>query len=90
MLPSETMRTVSDPAAYLLLQFLAWIDDRPRGYAETMEAWRTSCPRLPVWEDATAGRLVRLAVGDAATGGDTRVLLTDAGRALLARRPPAP
>lgn len=74
-----------DPAAYLLLQFLAWIADRPRGYTETMEAWRTSCPRLPVWEDATAGHLVRLEAGDAATGGDTRVLLTEAGQALLAR-----
>ncbi|TPG58064.1 hypothetical protein EAH89_08845 [Roseomonas nepalensis] len=70
-----------DPAAYLLEQFLAWVADRPRGYAETMEAWRTSCPRLPVWEEATAGRLVRLGEDRA---GSTVVLLTEAGRERLA------
>lgn len=37
----------------LILDLLAWIGDEPRPYAEVMEAWRTSCPRLPVWEDAT-------------------------------------
>jgi len=31
---------------------LEWIGAAPRSYAETLEAWRTSCPRLPVWEDA--------------------------------------
>jgi hypothetical protein len=41
-----------------LLQFLAWVDAQPRTYAQTMEAWRTSCPRLSTWEDATAGGLV--------------------------------
>jgi len=29
-----------------------WIAMRPRPYSEVMDAWRTSCPRLPVWEDA--------------------------------------
>ncbi|MCA9291341.1 MAG: hypothetical protein KDA25_09435 [Phycisphaerales bacterium] len=36
----------------LLVDLLAWIAARPRTYAETMDAWRTSCPRLPVWEEA--------------------------------------
>ena len=27
-------------------QFLAWVADRPRTYAEAMEAWRSTCPRL--------------------------------------------
>jgi hypothetical protein len=36
----------------LILDLLAWIGDEPRPYAEVMEAWRTSCPRLPVWEEA--------------------------------------
>ena len=74
-----------DPSALLLLQFLAWVADRPRGYAETMAAWRTSCPRLQVWEDATDGGLV--ALGPAASGstqGEARVVLTAAGRAMLA------
>ena len=57
------------------LQLLDWIDEEPRGYAETVERWRTSCPRLAVWEDALADGLVRV---------DGRaVLLTDAGRELL-------
>ena len=87
MVQSATQEGRNDSAAHLLLQFLAWVADRPRGYRETMEAWRTSCPRLPVWEDATAGRLVRLEAGDATTGGETRVLLTEAGRDLLAGLP---
>ena len=36
----------------LLLDLLEWIGDGARPYAEVIEAWRTSCPRLPVWEDA--------------------------------------
>ena len=42
----------------LILDLLAWIGDEPRTYAEVMEAWRTSCPRLPVWEEATDRGLV--------------------------------
>jgi len=36
----------------LILDLLEWVGRYPRPYAEVMEAWRTSCPRLPVWEDA--------------------------------------
>ena len=36
----------------LIVDFLAWLADGPRPYGEVMEAWRTSCPRLTVWEDA--------------------------------------
>jgi len=74
-------------AAGLLLQFLAWVAARPaarpRTYAEAMDAWRTSCPRLSVWEDAVADGLVRVAAGDAATQGERAVLLTEAGAAAL-------
>ena len=42
----------------LILDLLAWIGDEPRPYAEVMEAWRTSCPRLPVWEEARERGLV--------------------------------
>jgi hypothetical protein len=44
---------VSDTVDNLILDLLQWIGPGERPYAETMEAWRTSCPRLPVWEDAT-------------------------------------
>lgn len=37
----------------LILDFLEWLGPEPRPYAEVMDAWRTSCPRLTVWEDAT-------------------------------------
>jgi len=36
----------------LVLDFLEWIAIGPRPHREVMEAWRTSCPRLTVWEDA--------------------------------------
>jgi hypothetical protein len=36
----------------LVLDLLEWLGPDPRPYTEVLEAWRTSCPRLPVWEDA--------------------------------------
>jgi hypothetical protein len=47
----------------LTLQMLEWIGERPRSYAETLEAWKTSCPRLTIWEDAVADELVRVERG---------------------------
>jgi D-3-phosphoglycerate dehydrogenase len=41
-----------DPVDALILDLLEWIGTRPRAYAEVIDAWRTSCPRLPVWEEA--------------------------------------
>jgi hypothetical protein len=43
---------VSDDLDALVLDLLEWIGPISRPYGEVMEAWRTSCPRLPVWEDA--------------------------------------
>jgi hypothetical protein len=42
----------ADILAPLILDFLTWLAAEPRTYAEVMDAWRTSCPRLTVWEDA--------------------------------------
>jgi hypothetical protein len=36
----------------LILDLLEWLGSSPRPYSEVLDAWRTSCPRLPVWEDA--------------------------------------
>ena len=55
-----------------------WITERPRTYSETIDAWKSSCPRLTVWEDAVSDRLVRVERG--------RVRLTGAGTELLAQR----
>lgn len=43
---------MSDPIDSLVLDLLEWIGQAGRPYGEVMEAWRTSCPRLSVWEDA--------------------------------------
>ena len=57
------------------LELLAWLGVRERSYAETMEAWRSHCPRLMVWEDALADRLVAVQ--------GRRVVVTTAGQVLL-------
>ena len=41
-----------DPVDVLVLDLLEWIGPDSKPYREVMEAWRTSCPRLPVWEEA--------------------------------------
>lgn len=43
---------MSETVDSLILDLLEWMGPNPRPYAEVLEAWRTSCPRLPVWEDA--------------------------------------
>lgn len=42
----------------LVLDLLQWLAVRDRSYDEVMDAWRTSCPRLPVWEEANDRGLV--------------------------------
>lgn len=71
----------------LTLQLLSWIWDRPRTYGETMEAWRTTCPRMTIWEDAVSKGLV--AVEEAGSMRDARVIVTGAGCEFLRihRRP---
>jgi D-3-phosphoglycerate dehydrogenase len=61
----------------LILDLVEWIEKAPRPYEEVMQVWRTSCPRLPVWEDAVdEGYVVR---GRAADGRPI-VSITEAGR----------
>jgi D-3-phosphoglycerate dehydrogenase / 2-oxoglutarate reductase len=43
---------VDDNLNDLVLDLLEWLGGHPRPYAEVLDAWRTSCPRLPVWEEA--------------------------------------
>lgn len=71
----------SNPSSGLLTQMLAWIAARPRTYSETMDAWRTSCPRLSVWEDALAEGLVQ--VEGAGAQGEAAVRLSPEGEARL-------
>ena len=81
---TATMRTL-DPAAGLLVQFLAWVAARPRSYGETMDAWRTSCPRISVWEDALGDGLVQVDGDRVGAQSEARVSLTPAGNDHLAR-----
>lgn len=66
----------------IMIQFLQWVADRPRRRADVLDAWQSSCPRFPVWEDARAEGLVRQRGGDQ---GENRVELTARGRRALAR-----
>jgi hypothetical protein len=56
---ADTVAASLDP---LILDLVEWCAREPRTYAEVLDAWRTSCPRLTVWEDATErGLLARAA-----------------------------
>ena len=69
----------------LVLDLVEWIAAGPRTYAEVMDAWRTSCPRLQIWEDATDLGLVR---SERRAESQAIVSVTPAGRAFLeAERP---
>lgn len=64
-------------ATFLVLQFLRWVEERPRRHADLAEAWQSTCPLNSAWEDAMAEGLV--------TYGETGALaLTGHGKALLA------
>jgi len=63
----------------LTRQMLEWIAVRPRDYREIMETWRTSCPRLSIWEDACIDGLIDHEQG---TG---KVVLSASGREFLNR-----
>ena len=49
---------MSDPNAALTLQLLEWIASDRRTYADVIDAWRTTCPRLSIWEDACMDGLI--------------------------------
>ena len=70
---------MSDTANELTVQLLTWLASEPRAYAEAMDAWRTSCPRLSVWEDAIADGLVQIV----RAANESRVTMTVRGTAVL-------
>jgi len=77
---------MSDVIEALILDLLEWVASGEITYHEVMDAWRTSCPRLPVWEDANDRGLVTRSVAN----GKCIVTITPSGAALLAqKRPPA-
>jgi hypothetical protein len=70
------------PITALTEQLLIWVSGAPRTYGEAMEAWRTSCPRMTIWEDAVSDELVRVERGGSMK--EARVVLTPRGQAALA------
>jgi hypothetical protein len=62
----------------LTQQMLHWIAQGTHSYAEVLDTWKSSCPRLTIWEDACADGLV-----DAAPGMSGVVSLTEKGKRFL-------
>jgi D-3-phosphoglycerate dehydrogenase len=75
---------MTDIVENLILDLLEWVGRKERTYHETMDAWRTSCPRLPVWEDASGRGLVETARVE----GRSIVRVTPAGFAFLREKRP--
>jgi len=73
---------MTDTVEALIFDLLEYVAGKERRYDEVMEAWRTSCPKLPVWEEANErGLIVR-----ARENGHAVVRITEAGAALLEQR----
>jgi hypothetical protein len=75
--------TLEGPSGHLTIQFLEWLSARPRTYGDAMDAWRTSCPRLSIWEDALSAGLVRLGDGSFR---ERQVTITELGQSFLRNR----
>ena len=69
----------------LVLDLVEWVASEPRPYLEVMDAWRTTCPKLAVWEEAVDRGLV---VPEAIAGAGVLVRTTAAGRRFLASMKP--
>jgi hypothetical protein len=66
----------------LILDLLEWLAKGDRSYDEVMDASRTSCPKLPIWEDANdRGFVITEQIQ-----GRSVVSITSSGRAVLERR----
>jgi len=74
--PESEFVTESVTVDSLVLDLLEWIGPDARPYDEVMEAWRTSCPRLPVWEQANQLGFVERGTGP---GGDPVITVSAGG-----------
>jgi D-3-phosphoglycerate dehydrogenase len=68
----------------LILDLLEWLTGGERSYEEVMDAWRTSCPKLPVWEDAND----RGFIANEDVNGRSMVRITPLGLAFIAQHRP--
>jgi hypothetical protein len=79
--PIDFQLTAPEP---LVIDLVRWVAARTRTYRETMDAWRTSCPRLPVWEDALESGFLEVARADG--GDELTVAVTSLGLSFLESR----
>ena len=70
----------------LIVDLLEYVAVKEREYAEVIEAWHTSCPKLPVWEEATERGLITRA----RVNGHAVVRITAAGFAFLEQQRRSP
>jgi hypothetical protein len=70
---------MDDTVESLVLDLLEWVAARERSYDQAMDVWRTSCPKFPVWEDATERGLLT----KQQPNGSLYVRITPSGLALL-------
>ena len=75
---------MSDTVENLMLDLVEWVGRKERTYEETIDAWRTSCPKLPVWEDAMGRGLVETV----SANGRSLVRVTQAGFDFLKEKRP--
>lgn len=68
----------------LVLDLLAWLKPAPKPYTDVMDAWRTSCPRLTVWEDSVDAGFVEKRI----SRDGVMVAITDKGRRHLSTQRP--
>jgi hypothetical protein len=71
---------MADQMNALVLDLVEWVAKEPRPYADVMDAWRTSCPRLTIFEDAIDRGLIESCI---VPGGGILVGVTAAGTAVL-------
>lgn len=74
-----------DTVQSLILDLLEWAATRERTYEEAMEAWRTSCPRFPVWEDTNDRGFIAIEQ----VNGRSMVRVTASGSAFLEQHRPS-
>ena len=67
---------MASEAQFLMAQFLAWIEAKPRSLREVRAAWGSTCPLNCTWDDALCDDLVECRA-------DGTVTLSAQGRARL-------
>jgi hypothetical protein len=72
---------MSEQVSLLMLQFLSWVSARHRTYDEAIEAWRSTCPRHTIWEDAFIEGFVEVKNGGPPE--QCAVILSPRGKAIL-------